>query len=95
LIKTQANGPFISVDELVDDTEGAALTLEHQAFGRSRMEGRKSFPDFGARAGISVSKHISNTYALHRVSASQSGYGVSPSLGIRGSHLGSDSPMKP
>lgn len=54
-----------------DDTEGAALTLEHLAFGRSRVEGAHSIPHFGARIPSSISKHApNNDYHLARSSVS-------------------------
>lgn len=40
--------------ENVSDTEGAALTLEHLAFGRSRVDGSHSLPHFRDRRVSSV-----------------------------------------
>jgi len=42
--------------ENVSDTEGAALTLEHLAFGRSRVDGSHSLPHFRDRRVSSVMK---------------------------------------
>lgn len=51
-----------------DDTEGAALTLEHLAFGRSTAAGTHAIPHFGAnRAQSAISKHApNNDYHLAR-----------------------------
>jgi len=58
----------------VDDTEGAALTLEYLAFGRSRVEGSHSLPHFGGRLPSTVSKHApNNDYHLTRT-----GVAISP-----------------
>lgn len=49
-----------------DDTEGAALTLEHLAFGRSRVAGAHAIPHFGASQSA-ISKHApNNDYHLAR-----------------------------
>lgn len=47
-------------EEAVSDTEGAALTLEHLAFGRSRVDGSHSMPHFGARLPSTVGKPAPN-----------------------------------
>jgi hypothetical protein len=44
--------------ENVSDTEGAALTLEHLAFGRSRVDGSHSLPHFRDRRISSVMKPV-------------------------------------
>ncbi|WVQ69581.1 uncharacterized protein L199_007801 [Kwoniella botswanensis] len=49
----------LTEEETVDDTEGAALTLEHLAFGRSRADGSHSMPHFGSRLS-SVSRPAPN-----------------------------------
>nr|XP_018265162.1 nuclear protein [Kwoniella dejecticola CBS 10117]OBR87320.1 nuclear protein [Kwoniella dejecticola CBS 10117] len=49
----------LAEEETVDDTEGAALTLEHLAFGRSRADGSHSMPHFGSRLS-SVSRPAPN-----------------------------------
>lgn len=43
-------------DDTVSDTEGAALTLEHLAFGRSRVDGSHSLPVLAGRKVSSISK---------------------------------------
>lgn len=45
-------------DDIVSDTEGAALTLEHLAFGRSRVDGSHSLPVLSGRKPSSVSKPV-------------------------------------
>ncbi|WVQ77583.1 hypothetical protein IAR50_007271 [Cryptococcus sp. DSM 104548] len=47
------------IEDLIDDTEGAALTLEHLAFGRSRADGSHAIPHFATRLS-SVSKPAPN-----------------------------------
>ena len=55
----------------MDEAEGAALTLEHLAFGRSRVDGAHAIPHFGARAQSSVGRHVgNNNYHLARSSFS-------------------------
>ena len=54
-------------EETMDDTEGAALTLEHLTFGRSRMGPSHHLPHFGARHGPSPGRVASNnSYQLAR-----------------------------
>lgn len=55
----------------MDDTEGAALTLEHLAFGRSRAEGSHALPHFGSRGfQSSMSRGVANNnYHLARSSS--------------------------
>lgn len=78
-VKMEHPGPTTADQETVDDTEGAALTLEHLAFGRSRVEGSHSIPHFGSRVTSSVSRSApNNNYHLARSSLSH-GAGVSPS----------------
>ncbi|ORY21258.1 hypothetical protein BCR39DRAFT_569954 [Naematelia encephala] len=77
-------------NEEVDDTEGAALTLEHLAFGRSRVDGSHSLPHFGARMPSTVSRLApNNDYHLNRGSFSLQA-GPSP-----GSAPGRESPHEP
>ncbi|WVQ80090.1 hypothetical protein IAT38_002191 [Cryptococcus sp. DSM 104549] len=59
-------------EQAVDDTEGAALTLEHLAFGRSRADGSHAIPHFASRLS-SVSKpapnndyHLARSLTLHQ-----------------------------
>lgn len=52
--------------ENVSDTEGAALTLEHLAFGRSRVDGSHSLPHFRDRRVSSVMKPAPGQYHLAR-----------------------------
>jgi hypothetical protein len=55
----------------MDEAEGAALTLEHLAFGRSRVDGAHAIPHFGARAQSSVGRAVgNNNYHLARSSFS-------------------------
>ena len=49
-----------------DDTEDAALTLEHLAFGRSRMEGTHAIAHFGSAHSSAAAKVPNNDYHLHR-----------------------------
>ncbi|TXT13049.1 hypothetical protein VHUM_01450 [Vanrija humicola] len=54
----------------VSDTEGAALTLEHLAFGRARVDGAHSIPNFSTRKPSSVSKQAAGQgYHLAHVSS--------------------------
>lgn len=54
-----------------DDTEDAALTIEHLTFGRSRVAGGHSIPYFGARHPSSVGrKEPNNDYHLARTAHS-------------------------
>jgi hypothetical protein len=73
-----------------NDTEAAALTLEHLAFGRSRVEGSHSIPHFGARMPTSIQKSVLNHnyhLASSRPSTSNTNTSVaiqrSPSLGAK------------
>ncbi|KAL7419070.1 hypothetical protein Q5752_005906 [Cryptotrichosporon argae] len=70
-------------DDDVSDTEGAALTLEHLAFGRSRVDGSHSLPHFGGRKVSSVSKPApGGSYHLSRgMGESPTSIGGSPSNG--------------
>ena len=52
--------PSQAEEEVVDNTEGAALTLEHLAFGRSHVAGGHSLPHFGARLQSTIGKHVPN-----------------------------------
>lgn len=57
-----------------DDTEDAALTIEHLTFGRSRVAGGHSIPYFGARHPSSVGrKEPNNDYHLARTAHSSPG----------------------
>lgn len=59
-----------------DEAEGAALTLEHLAFGRSRVEGAHAIPHFGARVPSSIQRHVgNNNYHLARSGIPHSGSG--------------------
>jgi hypothetical protein len=77
--------------ENVSDTEGAALTLEHLAFGRSRVDGSHSLPHFRDRRVSSVMKPApGHNYHLARIGlpAGESNGGLySPSLTNRGFDL--------
>ncbi|KAK8847674.1 hypothetical protein IAR55_005533 [Kwoniella newhampshirensis] len=53
--------------ETVDDTEGAALTLEHLAFGRSRVDGSHSLAHFGARQSSVLRPIPNNDYHLAKM----------------------------
>ncbi|BEI90346.1 uncharacterized protein CcaverHIS019_0304160 [Cutaneotrichosporon cavernicola] len=53
-------------DDNVSDTEGAALTLEHLAFGRSRVDGSHSLPVLGGRKESTISKAPGQGYHLAR-----------------------------
>lgn len=54
----------------VSDTEGAALTLEHLAFGRARVDGAHSIASFSTRKVSSVSKQAAGQgYHLAQVSS--------------------------
>lgn len=64
-----------------DDTEDAALTIEHLTFGRSRVAGGHSIPYFGARHPSSVGrKEPNNDYHLARTAHSSPGSQVPPTL---------------
>ena len=52
--------PSLNREVSIDDTEGAALTLEHLAFGRSRMEGGHAVPHFGPGVVSTAAKHVPN-----------------------------------
>ncbi|RSH80181.1 hypothetical protein EHS25_007191 [Saitozyma podzolica] len=70
-VKKEHPGPSTVDQESVDDAEGASLTLEHLAFGRSRVEGSHSIPHFGSRVVSSVSRSApNNNYHLARSSLS-------------------------
>lgn len=57
-----------------DDTEDAALTIEHLTFGRSRVAGGHSIPYFGARHPSSIGrKEPNNDYHLARTAHSSPG----------------------
>lgn len=58
----------------VSDTEGAALTLEHLAFGRARVDGAHSIPHFNgiSRKVSSVSKQAPG-HGYHLARQSQAG----------------------
>lgn len=65
--------PPLGEEETVDDTEGAALTLEHLAFGRSRVDGGHALPHFGMRYPNAMGKLNQNhQYHLAKVATSQS-----------------------
>ena len=68
-------------EETVDDTEGAALTLEHLAFGRSRAIGGHTLPHFTGRYPSGVGKSAPNQgYHLVRSNATSSPlHTISPS----------------
>lgn len=64
-----------------DDTEDAALTIEHLTFGRSRVAGGHSIPYFGARHPSSVGrKEPNNDYHLARTAHSSPGSQLPPIL---------------
>lgn len=77
-------------------TEEAALTLEHLAFGRSRMDGSHSIPHFGARMPSTISKReINDNYHLARSSVTQppgAMMAISPSSELKESPMGSRKP---
>lgn len=62
-IKTRDNE-----DIAVDDTEGAALTLEHLAFGRSRADGSHAIPHFATRLSSVSRPAPNNDYHLAKSS---------------------------
>ena len=69
----------LSREETVDDTEGAARTLEHLAFGGSRVEGGQALPHFGARLVSTISNYApNNDYHLTRLGTT--GTGLSPDM---------------
>jgi hypothetical protein len=71
--------PPLGEEETVDDTEGAALTLEHLAFGRSRVEGGHAIPHFGMRYPSAIGRTAPNhQYHLAKVSSTQSPLHLSP-----------------
>lgn len=57
-----------SEDIAVDDTEGAALTLEHLAFGRSRADGSHAIPHFATRLSSVSRPAPNNDYHLAKSS---------------------------
>ncbi|WVR04862.1 hypothetical protein IAU60_001874 [Kwoniella sp. DSM 27419] len=67
-------------EEAVDDTEGAALTLEHLAFGRSRADGSHAMPHFGGRLSSVSRPAPNNDYHLAKSIVPQQA-GLSPSAG--------------
>ena len=68
----------------MDDTEGAALTLEHLAFGRSRVDGGHALPHFGARYPSTVGRSAPNhSYHLAKSAINQSPLGMNISPGSR------------
>jgi len=74
--------PPLAEEETVDDTEGAALTLEHLAFGRSRVDGGHALPHFGARYPSTVGRSAPNhSYHLARSAINQSPLGMNISPG--------------
>jgi hypothetical protein len=74
--------PPLTEEETVDDTEGAALTLEHLAFGRSRVDGGHSLPHFGARYPSTVGRSAPNhSYHLAKSAVNQSPRGMMISPG--------------
>lgn len=70
--------PPLTEEETVDDTEGAALTLEHLAFGRSRVDGGHSLPHFGARYPSTVGRSAPN----HSYHLAKSANNHSPAVGM-------------
>ncbi|WVF69491.1 hypothetical protein IAT40_004268 [Kwoniella sp. CBS 6097] len=71
----------LAEEETVDDTEGAALTLEHLAFGRSRADGSHAMPHFGTRLSSVSRPAPNNDYHLARSIVPQHA-GLSPSAGL-------------
>lgn len=70
-------------DDNVSDTEGAALTLEHLAFGRSRVDGSHSLPVLGGRKVSSISKGAPGQgYHLARTGIAAGEGSIQPSLGV-------------
>jgi hypothetical protein len=64
-------GPSGSAPKMDDDTEDAALTIEHLTFGRSRVVGGHSMPYFGASHPSSIGRREpNNDYHLARTSHS-------------------------
>lgn len=80
-----------------DDTEDAALTIEHLTFGRSRVAGGHSIPYFGARHPSSVGrKEPNNDYHLARTAhSSPSGRDAPPLHPHPGPSSGSPSHVLP
>lgn len=80
-----------------DDTEDAALTIEHLTFGRSRVAGGHSIPYFGARHPSSVGrKEPNNDYHLARTAhSSPSGRDAPPLHPHLGPSSGSPSHVLP
>lgn len=94
-------GPPLAEEETVDDTEGAALTLEHLAFGRSRVDGGHALPHFAMRYPSTVGRSAPNhDYHLAKTSSNQSplgssGTGISPGGVVHGGPgLGQDVTLK-
>lgn len=80
--------PPMGDEETVDDTEGAALTLEHLAFGRSRVAGGHTIPHFGMRYPNAMGRTAPNhQYHLAKVSATQSPLSGDVTLRHNGSPL--------
>ena len=74
--------PPLTEEETVDDTEGAALTLEHLAFGSSRVDGGHSLPHFGARYPSTVGRSAPNhSYHLAKSAINYSPIGMMISPG--------------
>ncbi|OCF33762.1 nuclear protein [Kwoniella heveanensis CBS 569] len=71
----------LAEEETVDDTEGAALTLEHLAFGRSRADGSHAMPHFGTRLSSVSRPAPNNDYHLARSIVPQHA-GLSPSTAL-------------
>lgn len=65
-------------DHNVSDTEGAALTLEHLAFGRSRVDGSQSIPHFRSGRVSTISKQAPG----HNYHLSRSGTAAGESPGL-------------
>nr|XP_019008195.1 nuclear protein [Kwoniella pini CBS 10737]OCF46976.1 nuclear protein [Kwoniella pini CBS 10737] len=95
----EGGGPqqALAEEETVDDTEGAALTLEHLAFGRSRADGSHSMPHFGSRLS-SVSRpapnndyHLAKSIVPQQIAGPQTSGALSPSM-MSHSNVTSDGP---
>jgi hypothetical protein len=67
-------------DDNVSDTEGAVLTLEHLAFGRSRVDGAHSLPVLAGRKESTISKP-GQGYHLARSGLLEAGEGGVQALG--------------
>ncbi|WRT64492.1 uncharacterized protein IL334_001424 [Kwoniella shivajii] len=80
-IKPSSVPQALNEEETVDDTEGAALTLEHLAFGRSRVDGTHAMPHFGTRFSSVSRPAPNNDYHLARSIVPQH-VPTSPSSGV-------------